>query len=99
MIAKITAAKAIIAALRADADGSAQTVAALRAEVAAYRVEADEQRNEAETLRSQIRSLKIELRDADIRLEEIGEILRRCERSGIEAFHDSLTAALYRNSL
>ena len=89
---EIATLNARLAALQADADGSARTVAALRAESLVLS-------DEAAALRSEISSLKIELKDADTRLQEIAEILRNCERSGIEAFHDSLTAALYRNSL
>ena len=84
--------KELIKHLQADADGSTETVKALRAESLVLSDEAD-------ALKSEVSSLKIELKDADTRLQEIAEILRNCERSGIEAFHDSLTAALYRNSI
>lgn len=47
----------------------------------------------------QVAALRAELDAANARLDAVAEILRNCERSGIEAFHDSLTAALYRNSL
>lgn len=74
-----------LAALRADADGSAKTVSALREEVAAYRQEADAERNRADA--------------AELRILAVAAILARVERSGIEAFHDELTAALFNRSI
>jgi len=82
---KLATVQAIIANLQADADGSAKTAAALRAEVEAYRQELDAQRNRADA--------------AELRLLDVGAVLNRYERSGVEGFHDELTAALYRNSI